>query len=201
MKTIQSIVNLHNLVFSFVQKITQGWLLCLAARLSFASVLLYYFWNSACTKVEGGFFNIALFMDSYLPLPNSLVASSGSYSQIIPPIAEHYGYDAAAIPIYWKTVVYMGTFAEFILPLLLLLGLFTRLTSFSLIAFIAVMTIVDINFHGADAQTIGQFFDKTQDSAIADQRILWVMPLLVLMITGPGKVSLDYIFGRFFSSK
>ncbi|MGH1353341.1 MAG: DoxX family protein [Methyloligellaceae bacterium] len=196
MSFISSTVNLHNRVFSGVQSLTQGWFPGLFARISFSSVLLYYFWNSACTKVEGGCFQLGMFL-----IPNSIEASSGSYSQIIPPIAEHYGYDASAIPFYWKTIVYMGTFAEFILPLMLLLGLFTRLSSLALVGFIAVMTFVDINFHGADAQTIGAFFDKVHDSAISDQRVLWLMPLIALIITGPGKVSLDYLLGRFFPSK
>ncbi len=199
MNFISSTINLHNQIFNFVQNVTQSWLLGLSARITFSSVLLYYFWNSACTKVEGGCYEAVLFLGKYIPIPNSLEASSGSYSQIIPPIAEHYGYDATAIPFYWKIIVYMGTFAEFALPIMLLLGLFTRLSSLSMIGFIAVMTIVDINFHGADAQTIGAFFDKVHDSAIADQRVLWVAPLIMLVIIGPGKVSLDYLLGRFVS--
>ena len=39
--------------------------------------------------------------------------------------------------------------------------------------FIAVMTWTDITGHEAK---IGGFFDRFQDAAIADQRLLWLFP-------------------------
>ena len=49
--------------------------------------------------------------------------------------------------------------------------------------------------HKIDAKTIGAMFDRVQDSVIADQRLLWILPLLVLICIGPGKISLDYLLG------
>ena len=70
-----------------------------------------------------------------------------------------------------------------------------------MIGFIAVMTYVDINFHGADAKTIGVLFDRVQDSVISDQRLLWCIPLIYLILKGPGLLSLDAIFGNFFNKE
>ena len=55
------------------------------------------------------------------------------------------------------------------------------------------MTYTDITGHDAK---IGGFFDRFQDAAIADQRLLWLFPLIYLVLRGPGLISLDAIFGR-----
>lgn len=55
-----------------------------------------------------------------------------------------------------------------------------------MLAFIAVMTYVDINLHSVDAKTIGAFFDRIHNSALADQRLLWAFPLIVLVVKGAG---------------
>ena len=171
-------------VFGTIQKITEDWALGLAARLMFTSVLFFYFINSAFTKIGSGF-------------PAMFIPTSGAYAQMLPTVAEKYGYDASQIPfVPYGAIVYFGTYAEFILPVLILVGLFTRAASLAMIGFIAVMTYVDIVGHGADAKTIGTFFDATQDSALADQRLLWLFPLLYLVIRGPGLISLDALFGR-----
>ena len=64
---------------------------------------------------------------------------------MLPSIAEAAGYDASKIAFFpWGIIVFMGTYAEFILPTLILVGLFTRLASVGMIGFIAVMTLVDV---------------------------------------------------------
>ncbi len=180
---IGSIIKLHDSFFEFLQTITKDWFLGLAARLVFSSVLFWFFINSAQTKVGSGF-------------PDYLFPTFNAYAQMLPSIAEAAGYDASKISfVPWGIIVYLGTYAEFILPVLILLGLFTRLASLGMIGFIAVMTFVDIFEHKADAKTIGVFFDRIQDSVISDQRLLWLFPLFVLLIIGPGRISLDYILG------
>ena len=114
-----------------------------------------------------------------------------------PPVAEAAGYDTSQIAFLpWGVIVLAGTLAEFILPILILIGLATRLAAIAFIGFIAVMTFVDIQFHGVEAETIGHLFDNVHNSAILDQRLLWLMPLLLLIIKGPGTLSVDHFLAR-----
>lgn len=187
MGIIRFLTGLYDAVFSVLQRLTEDWLPGLAARLTFASVLLMYFLNSASTKVGSGF-------------PATLVPTTNAYAQILPQVMEQVGYNAdkvAFIP--YGLIVFTGTYAEFILPVLIVVGLFTRAASLGMLAFIAVMSFVDIKFHGANAETVGSFFDRVQDSAIADQRLLWAFPLLYLVVRGAGLVSLDAVAGRMYA--
>lgn len=136
-------------------------LIALLARLSIAAT----FWNSGQTKVEGFVLNIVsgefalgwprlsstavdLFRDEYkLPL--------------LPP-------ELAAV---------MATVAEHALPLLLLLGLGTRLASFGLLVMTAVIQL--LVYPGAYA-THG----------------VWAAVLLWLMVRGGGAFSLDHLIAR-----
>ncbi|MEM1265409.1 MAG: DoxX family protein [Pseudomonadota bacterium] len=167
-----------------VERALDGWLTGLAARLVFASVLFGYYWNAALTKVGdgiGGFFQV----------------QDSAYFQIVPPVVEAAGYDTSAVPAFpWGTVVTLGTYAEFALPVLIVAGLFTRLAALGMIVFVVVQSYVDIAFHGVDAETIGILFDRTPSSAIMDQRTLWVFVLLVLVIKGAGAISLDAMIHR-----
>ncbi len=186
MAFIARVVSLHNSVFSALQRLLDGWFLQLGARFVFAGVLLLYFLNSAATKTGKGF-------------PEMFIPKVGAYAQILPTVAASYGYNTSKIPFFpYDILVWAGTYAEFILPVLIILGLFTRLAGLGMIGFIAVQTFVDINFHGVDAKTIGALFDRFPDALISDQRTLWVFVLLVLVIKGGGALSLDRLFaGRF----
>ena len=86
----------------------------------------------------------------------------------------------------------LGSWAEMILPLLILLGLFTRGAALGMIGFIIVQSLTDIFGHGADAATIGGWFDRASDALILDQRLLWVFLLLVLVVQGGGRYALDH---------
>ncbi|MGI9451697.1 MAG: DoxX family protein, partial [Geminicoccaceae bacterium] len=88
------------------------------------------------------------------------------------------------------------TYAEFILPVLIILGLFTRLAALGMIGFVVVQSYVDVVFHGADEKTIGGWFDQLSDATILDQRTLWVFLLVYLVVRGPGLISLDTVLGR-----
>ncbi|SNY91581.1 putative oxidoreductase [Cohaesibacter sp. ES.047] len=179
----------HKVIFCRLERALDGWFLGLSARLIFSSVLLFFFINSAMTKLGDG--PLGLFEPSV-----------GAYAQIIPPIVEAVGYDTSQIAFFpWKLIVIAGTVAEVVLPLLILLGLFSRLAALSFIGFIAVMSYVDIAFHKVEAETIGTLFDPVHNSAILDQRLLWLMPLLVLIIKGPGMISLDHLASKLLSRK
>ena len=123
--------------------------------------------------------------------------SIGAYAQILPPVAEQYSYNVDKIPFFpYGLIVYLGTYAEFLLPAFIVAGFLTRLSALGMFVFILVMTYVDINYHGADAKTIGAFFNRVPDSLIADQRLLWVFLLTVLVLKGPGLISVDALLCR-----
>jgi putative oxidoreductase len=180
---------LHGRLFGLVEARLDGWFLGLLARLVFAAVLLVYYLNSAATKVGdgiAGFFSIG----------------DNAYFQILPSVVEAYGYDASQVPFFpYTLIVVAGTYAEFVLPIFIVLGLFTRLAALAMIGFIVVQSCVDIAFHGADAAPIGAWFDQLSNAAILDQRALWVFLLMTLVVKGAGAFSLDALLARNFAKR
>jgi putative oxidoreductase len=98
-------------------------------------------------------------------------------------------------------MVVLGTYGEFILPLLVVLGLFARIASLGMIAFIGVQTVVDVTVHKVGPETIGALFDRFPDAVILDQRLLWVFPLVYVALKGAGAISLDRLAGRMWSRR
>lgn len=172
------LVSIHDKVFGLVE--TAGtWLLPLLARFTFAAVLLIYYWNSGLTKLGDGI--LGLFSPSI-----------GAYSQIFPKQLEAVGYDVSQLGLYHWAVVMAGTYAEFILPLLIVIGLFTRLAALGMIGFVVVQSLTDVYGHGAtDLATLGAWFDNQSGSVIMDQRLFWVFTLGILVIRGAGALSVD----------
>lgn len=185
-RLFKGLAALHNAVFSGVQFALENWLLGLLARLTFGSVLALYFWNSALTKVNSRT-DESLF--DYLTIEN------GAYIQIAPQKYEEVGGDISQLGIEYDLLVFLGTFAEFLLPALILIGLFTRLASLGMIGFIAVMTWVDVTGHGV-ALDLAKMFDRIPNDPIVDLRLLWLFPLVYLVIRGPGMISIDRLFSR-----
>lgn len=146
-----------------------------SARLIFAGVLLVYFWNSAFTKLGEGFFGI-------------FTVTAGGFGQIYPKAAEAVFWDVTQMSLFQKLVVLSGTWAEFILPLLIVLGLFTRLAAAGMIGFVVVQSLTDIVGHGA---ATGAWFDGPSDALIADQRAFWIFLLAYLVVKGGGPLALD----------
>ena len=68
----------------------------------------------------------------------------GAYYQILPSVTEAADYDPEAISIFFTPIVLLGSWAEFILPALLLIGLFTRGAALAMIGFIFVQSLTDI---------------------------------------------------------
>jgi len=153
------------------------------ARLVFASVLLTYFWASGLTKLGDGILGI------FQP-------SVGAYAQIFPKVTEAVLYDTSQLSLWHWLVVMAGTWAEFILPALILVGLLTRYAALGMIGFITVQSLTDLYGHGVieHAPTVGKLFDRIPNGVILDQRLLWVFLLLVLVIKGGGLLSLDQLF-------
>ncbi|WP_114009500.1 DoxX family membrane protein [Cohaesibacter intestini] len=184
MSLLDRLIALHNRTFSALDAALSDWFLGLAARLIFSSALFFYYFNSGISKLGEGFFGI------FNP-------SAGAYGQILPTIAEAVLYDTSQIAFFpWTIIVILGTVTEIILPFLILFGLVTRLASLAFIGFIAVQTYVDIAFHGLESETIGAVFDQVHNSEILDYRLLSILPLLLLILKGPGKASLDYLLTK-----
>lgn len=150
------------------------------ARLLFAGILLVYYWNSATTKIG----------------ESILSPSSGAYIQIFPRAVEAAGYDHSKLSVFHTFVVLAGMWAEFLLPALILLGLFTRLAALGMIGFVAVQSWVDIFGHGLAGADIGTWFDRNPSSLVLDQRALWLFLLAVLVLKGAGPLSADRVLLR-----
>jgi putative oxidoreductase len=148
----------------------------LLARLVFAAVLLGYFWASGLTKLGDGLFS----------------PSVGAYAQIFPRAMEAAGFDVSQMGLGRRLVVVAGTWAEFVLPVLIVLGVATRLAALGMIGFVAVQSLTDVYGHGAGW---GAWFDRASDAVIADQRALWLLLLVVLVAKGAGALSVDRILG------
>lgn len=183
MNIVAFLRTLHHRLFAAVESLAGSWFTGLAARLIFAAVLFVYFFNSWTTKVEGGF-------------PGILLVKDNAYYQIVPWAVEAAGGDVSRIGLFERLVVHAGTYAEIVLPLLIVLGLFARLAALGMTGFVAVQSFVDIRFHQVGAQTTGAWFDRFPDSLIADQRALWVFLLLVIVLKGAGGLSVDGLLGR-----
>lgn len=136
-------------------------LIALLARFSIAAV----FWKSGQTKVEGFAIDIVS-GEASLGWPRLSDSAVTLFKEeyrvpLIPP-------EPAAL---------MAAFAEHVFPLLILIGLATRLSSLALL----LMTLVIQIFVYPDAYpTHG----------------VWAAVLLYLMAYGPGKISLDHLIAR-----
>ena len=153
------------------------WLVPTLARLLFAGILLVYFLNSGMTKLGDGIMGI------FSP-------SVGAYAQIFPNAMLAVSYDTSALSLYHTLVVLAGTWAEFILPVFIVVGILTRLAALGMIGFVVVQSLTDVYGHG-QAGEIGAWFDRFPDAIIMDQRALWIFLLLVLVIKGAGPLSFD----------
>lgn len=152
------------------------------ARLIFAAVLFFYFYSAGINKAgEGvlGIFNPTI----------------GAYAAILPSWMEAVSYDISELGFVAHLIVILGTTAEIVLPVLIVLGLLTRLAALGMIGFIVVQSYVDIYGHNLAKEEIGAWFDGFSDGLILDQRLFWILCLLLLIVKGAGKLSLDYLMG------
>ncbi len=181
---MNALINLHDAVFRRLNGISDCFLPTLA-RFTFAATLLVYYLNSAKLKLGDGIAGL------YTP-------SNGAYFQIFPKAIEAAGYDPSALGTYHYLVVLAGTWAEFILPVLIIIGLFTRLAALGMIGFIAMQTLTDLYGHGLIGQpeSIGAWFDRFPDGLIMDQRLFWFVVLAILVFKGAGPLSLDRLLRR-----
>ena len=149
---------------------TSGWLTPTLARVIFIAVLFFYYWNSATLKIDGSIFS----------------PSAGAFAQIFPKASEAVLYDLSQMTYFQRIVIFFGTVGEFVLPVLLLAGLLTRVAALGMIGFVWVQTLTDKYGHGQD---LGDLFDNA--ITLVDQRVMWTFLLLVIVIHGAGPISLD----------
>jgi putative oxidoreductase len=188
MLLISRLKALHDTVFDWLERNLGGWLPGVAGRFVFAAVLFFYFHNSWATKVGAGF-------------PGFLFVQDNAYFQIVPAAVDAAGGEIGKLSLIDHLIVYAGTYAELLLPILIVLGLFTRIAAIGMIGFVAVQTYVDVFALKVGPETVGAWFDNQSGSAIADQRTLWIFLLLILVLKGPGALSLDGLLSRFWNSR
>ena len=176
---MQAVTRLHARVFDTLDATLSPVLLPTLARFLFVASLFAYYWNSGLTKTGEG-------------LAGLVRLDSGAYVQILPRVFDAAGYDPAALGPVARAVVLFGTWAEFVLPVLLLIGLFTRLAALGMIGFVLVQTWVDVAGHGAE---LGAWFDRHADGLI-DGRGFWIFPLVLLVLKGAGPLSADAVLAR-----
>ena len=181
---LEKIILLFDSVVQSMQTYLEDWLPGLVSRFLFAGILAGYYWNSALTKIT------------------DFSVNDKAYVQILPHLLEDVNYDVTQISfIPWGVIVHAGTYAEFILPALIIFGIFTRLSALGMIGFIVVQSFVDIIFHNTDKRTIGALFDRFPDAVIVDQRLLWVFLLFYLILYGPGRISVDSLLSRWYRNR
>jgi putative oxidoreductase len=169
------LISIYTAITSPLEK--GDWLIPTLARFLFAAILLIYYLNAGLTKLGDGF--------SGLWTP-----SVGAYAQIFPKALEAVGYDTEALSMFQHLVVLSGTWAEFILPTLIVLGLLTRLAALGMIGFVVIQSLTDVYGLGLQSE-VGSWFDRFPDAIIMDQRAFWVFLLFVLVIKGAGPLSFD----------
>lgn len=178
MSLLVRLFDLHDRVFEALDRAVSPEFLGLATRLMFSAGLLGFFLGSAYLKV----------IDPTVG-PTSLgdwfTLRDAVFIQMAPTAYAEAGYDASALGWPYWAMAYAGTFAEFLLPVLILIGLFTRLAALGMIGFIAVMTLVDVTAHGVDARNI-----------VIVSRLVWVGALFFLVVRGGGWLSVDSLLGR-----
>ena len=129
--------SINNEIFTKIETLLP--LLPLLARGLFATSLLVYFWTAGVTKLRLGVFGF-------------LHPAPGAYIQILPKAMQLVNYDPDQLSTWLRTVVLVGTWAEFILPALIVLGLTTRLAALGMIGFIILQSLTDLYDHGGLAQ-------------------------------------------------
>lgn len=170
---MKTLIAAHNALFAPLDD-RSAMIISTLARLVFFAVLFFYFWNSAVTKIDGSIFT----------------PSAGAFAQMFPKAAEAASYDVTQLTFFQRIVIFFGTVSEFVLPVMLLVGLLTRLAAIGMIGFIAVQTLVDVTGHGV---ALGSLFDNAPQ--LIDQRTMWTFLFLVLVIKGAGPLSLDRLIG------
>lgn len=172
-----ALISLYNAVFHRLETLGSA-VTPLALRVVFLATLFGYYWKSAGTKVwdrkgEEGLFDFFTLED-------------GVYAQMFPKAFEAVGYNSSNLGFLYDVIATLGTYAEWALPLMIVLGLLTRLAALGMVGFVVVQTWVDVVGHGAK---LGSLFDGRY--GLIDERTIWIFGFVLLAIHGAGALSLD----------
>ena len=160
-------------IFSWLERTIYPWLMPTLARFVFIAVFFYYFWNSAGTKLD-----------------NIFAPSSGAFGQIFPKAAEAVLWDLQQATLLQKAIMLVAGWSEYALPVLILVGLATRLAALGMICFVMVQSYVDVVGHGAK---FGSWFDNVASGSILDERTLWFFLFAFMVFRGAGPISADAV--------
>ena len=173
------LVRAHGLyvsVFNAVEKTLGGDLLALLARFTLAGV----FWRSLLTKVE----TFGLF--EYTESINDFAVERAHVKLPILPLDvkpavlfQFEQYDLPLLPS--AAAAWLATLGEFVLPIALVLGVFSRMSALGLIVMTLVIEIFVI------------------DGAFWGTHALWLTMALYLAAHGPGRISIDHLSRGFFA--
>lgn len=109
------------------------------------------------------------------------MAAAHGYGKLTKLLGEEAGQFPDPLGVGGMTSHALAVFGEFVCPILLVLGLFTRLSALPLAVTMAVAFFV---VHGGDP------FGKKELA------LLYLIPSVVLVLTGGGKLSLDAVISR-----
>jgi putative oxidoreductase len=182
---MQFLKSIHNQAFGVIETYIAPIALPTLARFIFAASLLGYYINSGLTKIIDRRGNESGILDYF-------TLESGVYAQMFPRAFEAAGYDPSQLGVIYTLIAIAGTVAEFVLPVLIVIGLMTRLAALGMIGFVVVQTWVDVTGHGAE---FGAWFDRLANGVI-DERGFWVLALLILVFKGAGPIAVDAVFRR-----
>lgn len=167
---------LHTRVFGALNSDLVGDVLLLFARLTLAGV----FWRSFLTKVETiGLFKYTEYINDFA-VERAHVKLPALPLEIKPAVL--YQFEQYNLPILPPGLAaWLATLGEFLLPLGLLFGLFTRMSALGLI----IMTLVIELF--------------VIDGAFWGTHALWLVMAFYIAAQGPGRISLDHLARGFFA--
>jgi putative oxidoreductase len=183
---LNQLMTLYKSIFAGIERLFEPWMLPSLARFVFAAVLFTYFYQSGVSNID---FGNGLF--------GFLKPTSNGFVQIFPKVAEAVFYDITQASFFHKLVIVAGGWAEILLPIMIVVGLLTRLAGVGMVGFVVVQSLTDLYGHGgiAHKETLGVWFDKISDAAILDQRAFWMLLFAVLIVKGAGPISVDAIIG------
>jgi putative oxidoreductase len=146
-----------------------GWLTPVADLLARYWVAAAFFGSGLTKTVTGSFM---LFGQTF-NYPLSVFPTDSTFTLF------EYEYQVPLLPP--MLAAYLGTAAELLLPVFLLLGLGTRYAALALFAFNIVAVVS---------------YPELMGAGLKDHQV-WGLLLLITLCHGPGKLSLDHLLGRF----
>lgn len=153
--------------------------LCLMSRGVFAAVLLPWFIIGGLTKIGG----LTLSMG---PTVDGLPLALGAFFAYVPGKVGSLETGLPGFDITTQVYVGLMVFAELILPVLIVLGMFARFGA----TFLALHQTVFF-FTTASTDDFWALFDASPFDIFPDQLLLWVMLMAPLALFGPGPLSVD----------